>query len=637
MAFSVNRAYNKIMRKFTLILLLASCAFTTLFAESNLLDADVPLIYGEDQFITRIKAKTGGTREPVGLVLSGGSARAFAHIGVLKYLEEQGIVPDFIISNSMGSIIGMLYGAGLSPDQILEIMTDTDIGGLFDLALPANRGLINSDRFRSLVSAYLGKDLRVEDLAIPVMVVCEDLVTKQQIRICEGDFYDVLDASFALPVYFSSISYNGHKLVDGGIANISPIGIAYDYGNCNMVSTTFYAGKNLNLNNPITALNTSIDVGKRRQGVVDLLNHPDAVWIRCDVEEFSFMEFSACTELSERGYASALEQADAIASLKERAASKKADALSSAESATNAATAFTGPSAELLAHRAGYDDKLASVHKEYAPFKHVKNSVVSFYPSIIGSTKDTTLRTDSSVGAGVTFRAGNFTLDTLAGAAIALSTDDTYCKGLVGAEAAWFILPPLRLSAGFSWFPTAGSQDSGSCWSTDGALTLRIPGLLPDGALEIGLGAEYTSDSLFAAQVSAAADANFGPVALDLKAGVRSSGTVESTDVFAVISDYNYFTFFGDLSLSLVSRSFSRGFAEMLIVTNPRIGAFCTAQYASGNGSGSSGSEDALSLTAGLELGTTVGLIGLRNIPFRLRAGWNFADESVYASLHCKL
>lgn len=621
------------MRKLLLCLLLACFAFTTLFAESNLLDADIPLTYGGDQFVARIQAKTGGTREPVGLVLSGGSARAFAHIGVLKYLEEQGIVPDFIVSNSMGSIIGMLYGAGLSPDQILQLMTDTDIGGLFDLALPANRGLINSDRFRSLVTAFLGKDLRVEDLAIPVMVVCEDLVTKQQIRICEGDFYDVLDASFALPVYFSSISYNGHKLVDGGIANISPIGIAYDYSNCNMVSTTFYAGKNLNLDNPITALNTSIDVGKRRQGVVDLLNHPDAVWIRCNVEEFSFMEFSACTELCERGYASALEQADAIAALKDRAARSSDAALSSAGSSTNAASAFTGPSAELLARRAEYDDKLASVHKEYAPFKHVKNSVVSFYPSITGSTKDTALRTNSSVGAGVTFAAGNFKLDALAGAAIALSTDDLYCKGLVGAEAAWFILPQLKLSAGFSWFPGAGSQGSGSSWSSDGALTLRIPGLLPDGALEIGLGAEYTSDSLFAAQVSAAADANFGPIALDLKAGVRSASIVKDTNDFSIIRDYNNFTYFGDIALSLVSRSFSRGFAEMLIVTNPRIGAFCTAQYAPG----SAASSAALSLTAGLELGTTVGLIGLRNIPFTLRGGWNFADESIYASLHCRL
>ena len=597
------------MRKVLLILLLACCAFTSLFAESNLLDADVPLVYGGDTFTARIQAKTGGTREPVGLVLSGGSARAFAHIGVLKYLEEQGIVPDFIVSNSMGSIIGMLYGAGLSPDQILEIMTSTDIGGLFDLSLPANRGLINSDRFRSLVSAFLGKELRVEDLAIPVMVVCEDLVTKQQIRICEGDFYDVLDASYALPVYFSSIDYNGHKLVDGGIANISPIGIAYDYGDCNMVSTTFYAGKNLNLDNPITALNTSIDVGKRRQGVVDLLNHPDAVWIRCNVEEFSFMEFSACIELSKRGYDSALKQADEITALKERASG-----------------AFTGSSDGLLELRAGYDEKIADVQKEYTPFKHVENSIVSFYPSITGSTKDTALRSDSSVGAGFTFAAGNFKFDALAGAAFALSTDDLYCKGLIGAEAAWFILPPLKLSAGFSWFPASGS-DAG--WSTDCALSFRIPNLLPDGTLELTAGAEYTADSLFASQISAAADANFGPVALNLTAGVRSICTVGTPEDMKTLIDAHNFTYLGDASLSFVSRTFSRGFAEMLIVTNPRIGAFCTAEYLNRNG--------ALSFTAGLELGATVGLIGLRNIPFTLRGGWNFKDENFYASLNCKL
>lgn len=633
------------MRKLLLCLLLACFAFTTLFAESNLLDADVPRVYGEDQFVTRIQAKTGGTREPIGLVLSGGSARAFAHIGVLKYLEEQGIVPDFIISNSMGSIIGMLYGAGLSPDQILQLMTDTDIGGLFDLALPANRGLINSDRFRSLVTAFLGKDLRVEDLAIPVMVVCEDLVTKQQIRICEGDFYDVLDASFALPVYFSSISYNGHKLVDGGIANISPIGIAYDYSNCNMVSTTFYAGKDLNLDNPITALNTSIDIGKRRQGVVDLLNHPDAVWIRCNVEEFSFMEFSASTELCEKGYDSALEQADKIASMKERAALPAGSALSEANSLTpadataNAVSAFTGPSAELLALRTQYEERLVTLYKEYTPFKHVKNSVVSFYPSIICSTTENALRTDTSVGAGFTFAAGNFKIDTLAGASIALSTDELYCKGLLGAKADWYLLPPLRLSAGFSWFPGSRAESRSSSWSTDAALTLRLPDILPGGALEIGLDAEYTSDSLLAAEAAVKADASFGALAVDMTAGIRSSGTMQTDDLFNQFRDFNHFIYFGDISLSLVSHSYSRGFGEMLIVTNPRIGAFCSIKdkplLTEG---GASGSPDrTLSLTIGLESGATFSLIGLRNIPFTLRAGWNFADESVYASLHCKL
>ena len=283
--------------------------------ESALLLADEPIIYGEESFIQRIEEKTGGNREPVGVVLSGGSARAFAHIGVLQYLEEQGIVPDFIISNSMGSIIALLYSAGLSPDQIIEIMNSTDIGQLFDFTLPVNTGLLSAEKFLSYISIYLGKDLRLEDLSIPVIVVCEDMVTKRQILFAEGDFYQILEASFALPVYFGSVGYDGHVLIDGGIANLVPLDIAYRYTNNVLVSTTFYAGKGLNLKNPITGLNVSIDIGKRRQGVQELLNHTDAVWVRCNVEDFSFMDFASGTLLAQQGYISCQEQSEAITNL----------------------------------------------------------------------------------------------------------------------------------------------------------------------------------------------------------------------------------------------------------------------------------------------------------------------------------
>ena len=283
--------------------------------ESALLLADEPIIYGEEGFKQKIEEKTGGTREPIGVVLSGGSARAFAHIGVLKYLEEQGIVPDFIISNSMGSIIALLYSAGLSPDQIIEIMNSTDIGQLFDFTLPINTGLLSAEKFLSYISIYLGEDLRIEDLSIPVIVVCEDMVTKRQILFAEGDFYQILKASFALPVYFGSVEYDGHVLIDGGIANLVPLNIAYRYTNNVLVSTTFYAGKGLNLKNPITGLNVSIDIGKRRQGVQQLLSHPEAVWVRCNVENFSFMDFASGTLLAQQGYLSCQEQSQAIATL----------------------------------------------------------------------------------------------------------------------------------------------------------------------------------------------------------------------------------------------------------------------------------------------------------------------------------
>ncbi|HHU89355.1 MAG TPA: patatin, partial [Spirochaetales bacterium] len=76
---------------------------------NDVLSSTIPILYGDHSFRERILERTQGERDPIALVLSGGSARAFAHIGVLKYLEEEGIVPDLIISNSMGSMVGILY------------------------------------------------------------------------------------------------------------------------------------------------------------------------------------------------------------------------------------------------------------------------------------------------------------------------------------------------------------------------------------------------------------------------------------------------------------------------------------------------------------------------------------------------
>ncbi len=133
----------KTFKKLLVMALLICMALSSLAAADDaddILLSDVPISYGDAMFRERILARTQGERSPVGLVLSGGSARAFAHIGVLKYLEEQDIVPDFIISNSMGSIVGLLYAAGLSPDQILESVTSINLQSMFDLTLPVEGG-----------------------------------------------------------------------------------------------------------------------------------------------------------------------------------------------------------------------------------------------------------------------------------------------------------------------------------------------------------------------------------------------------------------------------------------------------------------------------------------------------------------
>lgn len=272
----------------------------------DLLLADVPVLYGEENFRQRILERTKGEREPVGLVLTGGSARAFAHLGVLKYMEEHGIEPDYIVSNSMGSIIAMLYAAGLSSDQIMSVITSGDLSTFFKLTIPVKGGLLEPAGFKGLVESVVGPDLQIENLEIPVMVICQDLVTKREVRIMEGSFSDVLLASFAIPAYFPPQEYRGHLLVDGGIINLAPIATAFEYSDTVIVSTTFNDNDQLNLKNLLNILNVSFEISKRQNAASELREYAEKmIWIRCAVEQFSFMDFGAAGEMAEIGYESA--------------------------------------------------------------------------------------------------------------------------------------------------------------------------------------------------------------------------------------------------------------------------------------------------------------------------------------------
>lgn len=369
-------------------------------ASGDILSANVPIQYGDAAFRQRILDRTKGERTPVGLVLSGGSARAFAHVGVLKYLEEQGIVPDFIISNSMGSIVGLLYAAGMSPGQIYEAISNVSLQTLFDLTFPLEGGLLNSSRFVAKLASILGPELQLENLEIPIMVVTEDLATKRQVQISEGDFYTVLTAAYALPIYFPPVEFKGHLLIDGGITNIVPLDLAYAYADSVIVSTTFYDVDTLNLRNPLTILNVSIDIAKRRKGVEELKKHLDeVVWIRCDVEDFSFMDFAAVKELSEKGYASAALQQDKLAGLYK---------------------GLVIPNEEELERQTAMGDRIEAEQKSYRIYSHIKQYSRSH---ILGLglesdyiAEDTSfLKDDNTAGVRYTLRAGDLLFSTNAG------------------------------------------------------------------------------------------------------------------------------------------------------------------------------------------------------------------------------
>ncbi len=292
------------------------------FFEEILL-SDVPITYGEDLFRERILERTKGERDPIGLVLTGGSARACAHIGVLQYLEENDIIPDFIVTNSMGSIIGMLYAAGVSPTQIEELLAGIELSNLFDLTIPLRGGLLNPVGFRALLNEIVGSDFQMENTPIPVMVVDDDLVTKREVRITVGNFTDTLIGAFALPAYFDPYEYKGHLLVDGGVISLAPIAAAYEYSDTIILSTTFYDAQEMNLINPITIINVSFDIGKRQNAAREMKEYDSFIWIRCEVEDYSFMAFDKALEMAEKGYNSAKKQSEALSKLYKHGISDK--------------------------------------------------------------------------------------------------------------------------------------------------------------------------------------------------------------------------------------------------------------------------------------------------------------------------
>ncbi|MFA5852113.1 MAG: patatin-like phospholipase family protein [Spirochaetales bacterium] len=261
-----------------------------------------PIRVGMEGFSARLDKIRAEGREPLGLVLAGGSARAYAHIGVLQELEKAGIRPDFIVANSMGAVVGMLYAAGISPDMIAKIVGSVPPESYFSLILPTKGGLINADPFAAAVEEMVGH-LDLSETPIPIIVTAEDLKSRRQVELSAGDFAKVMATTFAMPSIFEPVPFGGFLLVDGGTTNLVPVGIAAKYSSLLIVSTAF-SDKGLAFNNLLSVLSRAFDIGKSRAGMKELMAASPFV-IRNKVEDISYMQFASPESIIERGRTSA--------------------------------------------------------------------------------------------------------------------------------------------------------------------------------------------------------------------------------------------------------------------------------------------------------------------------------------------
>lgn len=157
----------------------------------------------------------------IGIVLSGGGARGFAHIGVLKALNENGIYPDVISAVSAGSIVGSLYADGYRPDEIFEIFNKLDIYKLIKFQRPWF-GMLRASGLQKTLQHYL-KATTFEELKIPLFVAATNFSKAKIEYFEEGNLIQAILASSAIPLILKPVLINNDFYVDGGLMNNLPV------------------------------------------------------------------------------------------------------------------------------------------------------------------------------------------------------------------------------------------------------------------------------------------------------------------------------------------------------------------------------------------------------------------------------
>lgn len=156
----------------------------------------------------------------VALVLGGGAARGFAHIGVIKSLEAQGIVPDIVVGTSAGSVVGALYAAGMSGFDLQKLALGMQEEMVADWTLP-NRGVLKGEALQGFINQQV-KQLPIQRLQKPLGVVATDLMSGERVLFRRGDTGIAVRASSAVPGVFQPVEINGREYVDGGLTSPVP-------------------------------------------------------------------------------------------------------------------------------------------------------------------------------------------------------------------------------------------------------------------------------------------------------------------------------------------------------------------------------------------------------------------------------
>lgn len=168
----------------------------------------------------------------IGLALGGGAARGFAHIGVIKALEAQGIVPDLVVGTSAGSLVGALYAAGNNGFALHKLALEMDEAAISDWSVPLfakATGVFKGEALQNYVNRTVNH-VPMEKLKVSFGAVATDLNSGQPILFRRGNTGAAVRASSAVPGVFQPVRIGDHSYVDGGLVSPVPVRFAREMG-----------------------------------------------------------------------------------------------------------------------------------------------------------------------------------------------------------------------------------------------------------------------------------------------------------------------------------------------------------------------------------------------------------------------
>lgn len=213
-------------------------------------------------------------RYNLGVAFSGGGARGFAHVGALMAIEEAGLKPDIVAGVSAGSVVAVLYAAGLRPLQIVNIFARTGFRDFAELNLGSG-GIFSIRKFIDFILPELGGITNIEDLKIPTLIGATDLDHAQPHVFSSGAIGPRVLASCSIPIVFAPVVIDGVHYVDGGVLRNHPAWMLRD--KCRML-----IGVNVSPMPQRSEFKSIIDVALRTYNLMAKANQADDMAL-CDI------------------------------------------------------------------------------------------------------------------------------------------------------------------------------------------------------------------------------------------------------------------------------------------------------------------------------------------------------------------